>query len=427
MIRKIAISFLISVIPAALFFLNGAGLVTEVMALFSFAIPLLLLAVFFGLRKVFAGIIIVFIILVSLEFVLVSLDKQNLLNFDGRKNWLRGSKLPNRVLVCYPSNPEGYFDINLRDITMRNRYGIEGDLWQWSPYCVEEIRNSLGYREREITEKSIRPRVIFLGDSFTLGEGVRSTDRFSDILRTQYWQKGFEVYNFASTGAGVAEVYQRLFKDALNYSADIVLYCFTLNDPILTGNLSHKQLYINDLMNVRYYNSDLYKFFDAKIRENGTPVFIYRFYKMEKYIAFNSKVFFVLRQAFFDRLITRETISWYREMYTAKNPGWEMTKDLIVKMQGEAQKRGAFFAVVILPIFYNFQHYPFQEAHKEIRDFCNQNRIDVLDTLDSFRGVDYRKCMAHPLDYHPSRYAHAILAASISSFIENAQKTGRLK
>ncbi len=422
MTKRIIFSLFASALPAGAYFLNG-GTIFAVLILFLIFFGLLFRI---GFRKSSCIILAVIAIVVSLEFILFVLDKNNILNFKAKKTWLLSSLPHKSILVCYPTNPRRYFNIDLRNNATRIKYGIKEDECRDSPFCAEENYNSLDYREREIAGKKDKPRFIFLGDSFTSGEGVKLNDRFSDMLKTRYWSGNFEVYNFGATGAGINEVYSRLFKDALASFADIIVYCYNLNDPILIGEIAQRQKYINDLMNIRYYNTDLYKFFEEKIHSAASR-FMSKFYRLESGLLLNSKIAFVSRYVFFNRRIARETVSWYKDMYTPHNKGWDITKELILKMRDESNANNIFFAVVILPIFYNFENYPFIGAHAQIEEFCRQNHIPVLDTFSAFKSSDYRKCIAHPLDYHPNENAHAMLAMSINEFIENNIKRGKLK
>ena len=87
------------------------------------------------------------------------------------------------LLDCYPENPRGYFDIDLREPASRARYGhLNGRKFEAvarrAPYAVESRYNSLRFRGVEFGPK--RPgvrRVMVLGDSFTEGQGVKDRTR----------------------------------------------------------------------------------------------------------------------------------------------------------------------------------------------------------------------------------------------------------
>ncbi|HEX6738682.1 MAG TPA: hypothetical protein VF310_10435, partial [Vicinamibacteria bacterium] len=57
-------------------------------------------------------------------------------------------------LDCYPDNPRGYFDIDLRDPAARARYQAEGvgrveAVAARAPFAVEFRFNALGFRDQE--------------------------------------------------------------------------------------------------------------------------------------------------------------------------------------------------------------------------------------------------------------------------------------
>ena len=92
------------------------------------------------------------------------------------------------LLDCYPTNPRGYFDIDLRDPRSRARYGhLSGHRFEAvvrrAPHAVESRYNSLRLRDVEFGPK--RPgvrRVMVLGDSFTEGQGVKERDTYPRLL-----------------------------------------------------------------------------------------------------------------------------------------------------------------------------------------------------------------------------------------------------
>ena len=92
------------------------------------------------------------------------------------------------LLDCYPENPRGYFDIDLRAPQSRARYGhlsarkFEA-VARRAPYAVEFRYNSLRFRDEEFGPKrrGVR-RVMVLGDSFTEGQGVKESDTYARVL-----------------------------------------------------------------------------------------------------------------------------------------------------------------------------------------------------------------------------------------------------
>lgn len=324
-----------------------------------------------------------------------------------------------RTLVCYPSNPHGYFDIDLRDAATRARFGITVAMGLYTPFCVEEKYNAFGYRDTDKDFTGKKARVAFLGDSFVKGEGVKASDRFTDILAKDYWGSRVDVYNFGTSGAGIQDIYSKDFKGAIHISADMIVYAYNLNDAVMSDEMARKQKYINDLMNVRYYNSRVFKYFDERIKRYEKNPFKRAIFRTGKGMISRSRLLFVLRKLFIDRLVTGQTIAWYKDIYSGSNPGWEATQSILLMMKSESAKSGTPFCLVILPIFYDFNNYPFDGIHNMIVEFCRKNDIEVIDVLPRFKGLNYRDYIVHPLDYHPNREAHKLIAREINRLLKN--------
>jgi len=85
-------------------------------------------------------------------------------------------------LDCYPSDPRGYFDLDLRDPATRARFRTLGvrrveDCAEYAPHAVELRYNALQFRDREPPPRTAGlRRVAVLGDSFTEGQGVKELD-----------------------------------------------------------------------------------------------------------------------------------------------------------------------------------------------------------------------------------------------------------
>jgi len=90
--------------------------------------------------------------------------------------------------------------------------------------------NSLGFWDRDfpIQKTSGRSRILFLGDSFTWGLGVRESERFTNVLAAANPQ--WEILNFGVPGYGTDQsllVWQHL---ALRYQPDVVVLTVYEND-----------------------------------------------------------------------------------------------------------------------------------------------------------------------------------------------------
>ena len=79
---------------------------------------------------------------------------------------------------------------------LRPRASVEDEVWgpRRSPYRT----NSLGFRDRTVRDiplRADRPRIVFIGDSFTEGAGVRYEDSFVGRVDAALAPRGVEVLN----------------------------------------------------------------------------------------------------------------------------------------------------------------------------------------------------------------------------------------
>ncbi len=101
------------------------------------------------------------------------------------------------------------------------------------PYFIKT--NNQGFRSNFEFEKECqgKKRIIFLGDSFTAGDGVANEDRFSDLVMSSLGN--LDCYNFGLTASGTDQqvvIYERI---ARQYDHDIIFLGFSLHDITRLG------------------------------------------------------------------------------------------------------------------------------------------------------------------------------------------------
>ena len=101
------------------------------------------------------------------------------------------------------------------------------------PYYI--TTNNLGFRSNFDFKKESqgKKRAIFLGDSFTAGDGVANEDRFSDLVMDSI--ENLECYNFGLTASGTDQqvlIYEHLAKQ---FEHDIIFLGFSLHDITRLG------------------------------------------------------------------------------------------------------------------------------------------------------------------------------------------------
>src|SRR5262249_18350576 len=133
---------------------------------------------------------------------------------------------------------------------------------------VDPPLNADGFRQRELPTDAMSPnavRILFLGDSFTFGHGIRKgSDRFTDILQARLNATGesasrYYVYNAGVPGTEPSRWIAYLEKLLPSLRPQLVFAVFFLRDgtAICTSLACHKEK-IEELRK-RYASTFLYK------------------------------------------------------------------------------------------------------------------------------------------------------------------------
>jgi lysophospholipase L1-like esterase len=306
------------------------------------------------------------------------------------------------LLDCFPSNPRGAFDIDLRLPENAARYrhlapGRYDVISRHHPWAVVSHYNSLRFRDAPLGPKppGVR-RVVVLGDSFAEGQGVKEDDTLARVLGRLLEERApgrYEVRNCGRRGADFPEIYEA-FEDVLPYEPDIVVYTLTLNDAVQPPGFRARQTYLNDWILDRTNVPD----------DPDAPQPFLR----PRLLDFVS-----------DRIAAvvtgRETTRWYLEMWSDENrEGWGRTQEYLREMEQKLHSRGARLLVAPWPLFVSLERgYPFAPAHEEIRRFCAGAGIPHHDLLGVFQGKTTSDFWVHPVDHHPNELADRLAAESL--------------
>jgi hypothetical protein len=327
-----------------------------------------------------------------------------LFGLPARRATVRDLENKTYVLDCYPSKPTGSFNVDLRNKSqkqlweMRLEQSLE-EVAQNAPYAVSIQYNSLGLRGEEIPQRApgILHRVVFIGDSFTEGEGVlenntypRKLDSYFDASERGKWQ----IINGGKRGLDFPDLLW-LLQIAQKLQPDIIIYAMILNDPEQSREFHARQNYANDWILDR--------------RGMGTNIAPPKFHLL----AYVEELVDTIR-------ISRSTTRWYREMYEGPNAaGWEKTKEDIHAMAESCRKNGQVFAMLLWPLLVDLDDYPFRSIHRKIHAFANQEKIPFMDLLDTFERLPTKTLWVHSLDHHPNEYAHEIAAKALVPFVRS--------
>ena len=240
--------------------------------------------------------------------------------------------------------------------------------------------NSLGYREREIPPKSpARYRIVVIGDSYTWGQGLEASERFSNVLESLLGPR-YEVFNFGTPGHRIYDDVTEL--DRLqDLHPDFALLQLYVNDFEMPDMKRPAPLALlpRDWRGSLEQSSVVYQMLDdrwAHLQETLGFVDSYDGY-MAKHLA--SPQSSDAREAFGD----------LRQFFVhARTEGIQAGAVLFPA----ADSMGPFGA-----------NYPFGFIHDQVKTTCIQARATCLDLFDLFATLpDPQTSWVSPFDAHPS-------------------------
>jgi len=289
----------------------------------------------------------------------------------------------NNLSEEYYTNPRGYHDV-IRKEGRHTVYGL--------PYH----ENAHGYRissdDDELPVEMPEKYVLGLGDSFTYGRGVRYEDiyltRLEELLNRR--EDNVVIKNCGVVGAGIEDVVEIYARESASLPrGSLVVYGLVLNDFGLDLTEPIKGLNFIDI-------------------NNGG----YTFSPLRKYSAFINFIFHSIETR---RLHTR-TLKAYLESFEGENG--EYGFDLLEELNQSILDKDGNLLVVVFPLLYDFEEYPFLPMHQKVKSFCDRSNILYVDLLPAFSRHEAEDLWSNPTDHHPNDVAHEIAAEEIAVYVE---------
>lgn len=266
-------------------------------------------------------------------------------------------------------------------------------VWDGDPYdCLPTGArmtyplNSRGLRGPE--PDVFRPKVLFVGDSFTFGEGVAYEDTFTALVERKLASAGGpqpQAICAGVPGYGTAEEAARLPDFLRDHAPKAVVVVYVPNDPIpLDEELDREDLLVA-----------------------GSPGGGPRLFRL---------ISGALRRGGGDRAVER----WYDSYYFGERAArWEAAKTALEDMRRRSEAAGASFAVVIFPLLHRLAERPFARIHATVAAACAEGGVPVLDLTQALSVRRERDLWVHPTDHHPNARAHELAASAISPLVES--------
>jgi len=314
------------------------------------------------------------------------------------------------IIDCYTNQKHTRFPLDLRDPETQARLRAQGfgrldEAVASHPYGVEFRYNRAGFRERELEPR--RPgthRVVFIGDSFTEGQGVPEAATFVRKVeaRLRSCDPSWEAWNLGVRGADLPGI-RKLLGDALALAPDVVIFTMVLNDVERSRVIQDEWPELDDAIVVRRPGVELRPF--------------------------DSVLWAVLKDRVETARLSRSTIGWYRSLYSRANRrGWARTVEDLREMRREAAAKGVSLGVALWPLLVDLDGgYPFKEAHAAVRRCCRRQSIPFIDLLTELQGRPAESLWVHDGDLHPNQQAHAAVSGALSDFtleLERSRRSG---
>jgi len=273
--------------------------------------------------------------------------------------------------------------------------------WRYKPnreYSMGDVVyafNSAGFRDIEHDIKKPRgvTRVVVIGDSVTVGYGVKAADIFaSQVVR--FLGDRFEVVNIAMSGTNSPQVVHLLEAEGLTYQPDVVVMNLVLND------CDFPTIYENS---VAFRRSK-----DSQINLLGIRIDP----RVKRLLKSSALVYFLNQHA--ERLIGGQDNPHGDYVHRIWNEpeNREKISNSFERLAELKAIHGFDLLILIWPVIADFDDYAYASIHSWVAKEAEVRGIDVIDLLPSFaeRG-DHDTYYLSPNDYfHPNAKGHEVAA-----------------
>jgi lysophospholipase L1-like esterase len=247
--------------------------------------------------------------------------------------------------------------------------------------------NSRGFRGREFALEAPRGtfRIVMIGDSFTMGSGVREEEAYPALVEAALLGTGekrnYEVLNLGLSGLNLASsIDSRLVRIGLDYDPDMIVYGFTINDLEGRDYVAHP-------------------------RQSRKPT--------------GSLLLDLLweRWAYGRDLVWPSKSSYVRELdhnYFRNPSAWGRFESDLDRLVAIGRERGTCIVVLIhtqLTALHSW--HPFRRHYEAVANAARRRNIFVVESFPWFEGIDPAGYTSGPHDSHPNAVGHQILAEAL--------------
>jgi lysophospholipase L1-like esterase len=180
-----------------------------------------------------------------------------------------------------------------------------------------------------------QPRILFVGDSYTFGQGVSNNETFQHILGRDYLQ-GWEVMNFGVPGYGAGQMLLLFERVGAAYRPDVVVLGF------------FDRGFNRTLLRFRGYSKPYFMLSDGKLELFGTPVIapeeLYRLYET------GERRFGSWNHSYVAAEIGRAIIRNFSNLHVSREgPVWQLIAAILARFDRSVREAGAQPFLLIIP------------------------------------------------------------------------------
>ncbi|MCX6158492.1 MAG: SGNH/GDSL hydrolase family protein [Ignavibacteriae bacterium] len=292
--------------------------------------------------------------------------------------------------------------------------------------------NNVGFRcNRDFNTKNgtDKFRILVFGDSFTAGDGVSNSFRFTDLL--EKYNDNLEVYNFGLPGSGTDQQYLIFKEYAANTSYDLIIINVLVEN--IRRIVSHYRNFIDGEGNMKifmkpYFAIDNGGLILKNVPPDKEPIDISKLDSEERRkIDFGGRFpqlrNFLIKNNY--ESIFHKLTRWkpYPEYDKENNDSWQLMKSILKDWVSFNNKK-----IVIVP----FPHYYYTEGLsdpvnylKRFSELGKESNCDIWNPLPYFNelSLQERRKFRFEKDVHPTKYGHEVfsnyLRDKINSFMNN--------
>ena len=248
-------------------------------------------------------------------------------------------------------------------------------------YGVNISTNSEGFRDKELSSQELESskKIIALGDSLTLGWGVKADNTYSQILEKKLderFEQNFEVINMGVGNYNSAMELALFEEKGLSLKPDAVILSYFINDIEPTSKTSSLlQKLIRKSYFLAYLNGKL-----IDLRAQINPDYSWT--------------------------------NYYKNLYQSQH-NIDVNQKSLNKLIEITQQNSIPLIIVNFPEFRQIKGYPFPEATRHIKNIAELGNVNFIDLTDQYREIEPIKLWVSNEDPHPNALAHEIAANSI--------------